>query len=102
MIVHDLDVGGSLSCPDKAQSPLIIDAYAVLALPVVFERFETVPWWYLQVFENCGPVELRKLSKGWTFDVDPASYSATFEERLRVLALEALDRHGRDINAPRA
>jgi hypothetical protein len=53
VIVHDLDVGGSLSCPDKAQSPLIIDAYAVLALPVVFERFEPVPGWYLQVFENC-------------------------------------------------
>ena len=79
MIVHDLDVCGSLSCPDKAQSPLIIDAYAVLALPVVFERFETVPRWNLQVFESCGPVEFRQLAKGRTFDVDPASYSATFE-----------------------
>jgi hypothetical protein len=103
VIVHDLHIGSSLSCPDKAQSPLIIDAYAVLALPVALERFETVPGWNLQVFENCGPVELRKLPEGRTLNADPASYSATFEEGLRVLALEALDRHGMyNINAPRS
>lgn len=102
MIVHDLHFGGSLPCPDKAQSPLVIDAYAVLTLPGALERFKTVLWWNFQVFENCGPVELRKLPKGRTFNVDPASYSATFEQGFRVLALEALDRHGRYINATRA
>ena len=93
MVVDDLNVGGSITGPDEAQPPLGIDANAVLALPIILERFKAVPWRYLQVIENPGPVELGELAEGRALDVHPSSYPTAFKEGLGVFALEALDRH---------
>jgi hypothetical protein len=40
VIVNDLDVFGSFGGPAEADAPLIVDANAVLALPVAFQCFK--------------------------------------------------------------
>jgi hypothetical protein len=74
---------------------LLIDADAVLPLPVILQGFESVAGWYLQVVKNRGPVQLRQLAKGGPLNVHPSPHAIAFEERLRVFALEAFDSHER-------
>jgi hypothetical protein len=44
VIVGDLNVGGSRRGPYEADSPLIIDADAVLPGPIAFESLKPIPW----------------------------------------------------------
>jgi hypothetical protein len=95
VIVDDLHIGGPLCRPDEADAPLLIDAYAVLSLPITLQRFEAVARRHLQIVKNCRSVQLRKLAKGRPFDVHPTLHALSLEEGLGVLALEALDRHAK-------
>ncbi len=94
MIVDNLYFRGPFWCPDEADAPLLIDSDAVLSLPIIFQRFEPVSGWYLQIVKDCRPVQLCKLAERRTFDVHPAFYAFAIEEGLCVSALEASDRHG--------
>ena len=91
MIVDDLDRFGPISRPYEADAPLRIYTDAVLALSVVSQSLKAVSRRNLQVIKNCRPVQLRKLSKGGTFDVYPTLDALTLKEGLGVFALEALD-----------
>ena len=93
MIVDDLDLFGPIPRPYEADAPLRIYTDAVLALSVVSQSLKAVSRRNLQVIKNCRPVQLRKLSKGGTFDVYPTLDALTLKEGLGVLALEASDRH---------
>src|SRR5689334_7698203 len=42
VIVHDLDLGRTVGGPHEANSPLVVDPDAVLALPGAGERFEMI------------------------------------------------------------
>ena len=92
-MVDDLDLFGPISRPYEADAPLRIYTDAVLALSVVSQSLKAVSRRNLQVIKNCRPVQLRKLSKGGTFDVYPTLDALTLKEGLGVLALEASDRH---------
>ena len=64
VIVNYLSVGRSRRSVDpfKADSPLIVDADAVLSLAVAFESFEPIAWQCGQVLQrSCGvqPVEFK-------------------------------------------
>lgn len=52
MIIHNFNTAGMAVCPDKANPPLIIDADAVLTLPVVFQRFQTIAGRYFQKLKS--------------------------------------------------
>jgi hypothetical protein len=45
VVIDNFNVGGMAIDPHKANSPLCIDANAMLALPVAFEGFKLVAWW---------------------------------------------------------
>ena len=94
MIVDDFDVRSPFRCPDKTDSPLLVDADAVLSLPIILQRFKSVARRYLQVVKNCRPIQLRKFAQGRSFDVHPALHAPTLKQGLGVLALEVSDRHG--------
>jgi hypothetical protein len=46
MVVHNLNVERILALPAKANPPLVIDADAVLSLPVTFQCFQVVAIWH--------------------------------------------------------
>jgi len=95
VIVDDLYVRGPFWGPDKADTPLLIDADTVLSLPVILQCFEPVAGWHFQVVKNCRPVQLRKLAESRSFDVHPTLYALAVKKGLGVFALEVSDRHGR-------
>lgn len=86
--------------PPETQPPLVIDAYAVLALAVLLQGLQIVLRRYLQVTQNSSPVKHGQLAHGYRFDVDPSLHTPSFEKALRVFAFEALN-HADDSNVPR-
>jgi len=49
MIIDDLDIKGMAILPSKADTPLIVDADAVLSSPVTAQFFETIAGWSQQI-----------------------------------------------------
>ena len=91
MVVHDLNIGGANFSLDEANAPLIIDADAVPALPVVFQRFQVIPQWCLQEIQCLRRVKLREFPLG-DLDQSPESTRVlALIQRQGVLALERLD-----------
>ena len=62
MVINDLDVFGTRSGPSEAESPLVIDPDAVLALSVAAKCFEPVSGRHPQVLEAGGDFELPQLA----------------------------------------
>lgn len=61
MVIHDFDDLSSATRPPKADSPLVIDADAVLALAVAPEGFQSIARRDPQVIEAASDLELPKL-----------------------------------------
>jgi len=61
MIIHDLDIFCARLLPTKADAPLIVDSNTVLSGPIAFECFETIPWWYSQIFQPARDLKLSQL-----------------------------------------
>ena len=52
MVVGDFYAVGAIFFPDKTDSPLVVDSYAVLALSVTVECLKAVAWGYSQIFKH--------------------------------------------------
>jgi hypothetical protein len=61
MIVDNLDIEGFAIPPDKANPPLIIDADAVLALPVPRQSFQPVATQPAQIVKTLRCVDHKQL-----------------------------------------
>jgi hypothetical protein len=84
MVVNDLDVLGARGRPTKANAPLIVDANAVLPVPVAFESLQPIAGRDAQILEATGDFQLSQLAacdRGNAFE-SPDSISAG--EGLRV------------------
>jgi hypothetical protein len=70
MIINDLHVrwAEGVFGPFKASTPLIINANAVLALPVLSQRFQTIGGQYGKVCRHDGRLQSVQLQTGGTFD----------------------------------
>ena len=68
MVVHDFHVGRVAVCPREADAVPIVDANAVLALPVAFERFQVVAGKGGQVLQGFRFVERREFPLRRPFD----------------------------------
>ena len=79
MIINDLHVrrAEGVFGPFKASPPLIIDANAVLALPVASERFKAVAGQYGKVFKHDSRIQSVQLQTGSTFDSRKRLYPFT-------------------------
>jgi hypothetical protein len=95
VVVHDFDIFRAGGCPDETYAPLPIDADAVLAGAVVFQRFQLVARRRAQELQRMRGIELGQLADGRTLNGTDSSRMATLEQRLRVLAAEAPDRQWR-------
>jgi hypothetical protein len=42
VVIDNLNIESAFDCPSKAHAPLVIDADAVLAFSVTFERFKPI------------------------------------------------------------
>ena len=91
MIIHDLNIPSIAVAPNKTDSPLVINADAVLTLAVPVKRLQTVAWRGSQISQFHNAVELAQLSL--SIALDGAERSAAFStvKELRILAAKRFD-----------
>lgn len=61
VVIHDLDLVGIPLLPEKADSPTIVDADAVLSFPVARKRVQAIPGRRPQIVELPGIVQNHQL-----------------------------------------
>jgi len=88
MVIDNLDIGGVAVCPDKAHTPLIIDANAVLSGAIPFQGFQPIAWRGTQKLQRLRSSQLRQLALGHALDRPEAARLPTLEELLCFLTLE--------------
>lgn len=64
MIIHDFNLAGVALTPQKADPPLFIDANAVPAFAVAFERFQVVARRHGQLLQLGGRVQEQQFASG--------------------------------------
>jgi hypothetical protein len=93
VVVHNLDIRCSGLCPAEADSPLIIDANAVLAGFISTKRFEAIARGDPKVFKAPGDLQLTELAPSYGLDVHEAPHPMPFGKGLGVGTSERRD-HG--------
>ena len=78
MIIYDFDVFRESIRPMKTDSPLIIDANAVLTGTAAFERLKAIAGWNPQILKTTGDFDLPEFSSGDLADIDKFWYPMTF------------------------
>jgi hypothetical protein len=92
VVVDDLDVMRVPGPPSKTDSPLSVDADAVLSSTITFQLLESVRWWNAEVVECRRRIQHSELSEGNPLQVHSRSLDRlSMEEALCVLIPEALD-----------
>jgi hypothetical protein len=64
VVVGDFDFISLAALPAKAEPVLVVDADGISALPVSAERVQAVAWWYAEVVERGGGLELGEFTQG--------------------------------------
>jgi hypothetical protein len=64
MVINDFDLMGGVIQPLEADSPLIVDPNAALALTIPEQRLQAVAGRRAQVIEASGKVKLREFPNG--------------------------------------
>jgi hypothetical protein len=91
VVVHNLDVPGSILAPFEANAPLIVDANAMLPTPTAVQGLEPVAWRNAQILKPFRCVKGEKLGSGSTLDlVWQDLYRIAGKHRGRPLIGEAL------------
>jgi hypothetical protein len=62
VIVYDFDRERRAVPPAKADAPLLVDAYAVLARPIATQLLQPIPWRHTEFLEGKCRVEEQELT----------------------------------------
>ena len=91
-MVDDLDLVGIASDPAEADAPLVVDANAVLAVPIAFELLEAISGWGPEILEPHRRVDVAELSEHDAAEVGrKATHVLALPQALSVAVGEMLD-----------
>jgi hypothetical protein len=82
---------GTVVLPIETNSPLSIDANAVLPSAVSLQGLQLITRWDLQAVQFCGGVYLQELSPSHTFNVLEPGHHQTFKKCLSILTVERMN-----------
>jgi hypothetical protein len=88
MVVRDFDVVGVALAPAKADSPLVVDPYAVLALTVAAQALQPIAGEHAENSEIIRGVEHIELPKRRAFNGAKLSAGLAMKELLGLVASE--------------
>jgi hypothetical protein len=86
VIVHNFNLIRAVFTPNKAHTPLVVDADAVLSLAIALERFELIARWYAKAGQISSRVKLQKLAPSHPLDVPEPRHRPALKKRLGVSA----------------
>ena len=69
MIINNLYIVRIAVMPAKADSPLIVNANAILSFSIPNKFFQTIRWWYSQVLQELRSLENFQLHSCFTLDI---------------------------------
>ena len=93
MVIHNLDVFRTSRRPTKTQTPLFVDADAVLASAIAFQRLQAIAWWNPQIIQSCRDFELPELATSDDSNAGKATDAIAICKGFGVRTLERPD-HG--------
>ena len=96
VVIHYLDVGWTCLSPYEADSPLIVDANAVLSLPVAFQSFQVISGRSLHEIQRLRSIKLGEFSFRHGEERFEPTRTLALVERQSVFALERPD-HARSV-----
>ena len=91
MIVDDFDLMSGTFEPDEADSPLAVDANAVLPLAVAPKRFQTISRWRSKIAELRCRFQHPQLSPCGTFKNPESTNRLTRRQRAGILIAKGCD-----------
>ena len=91
MVIDDFDIKCMSIRPAKTDPPLVVDADAVLALAVAFQRFQPVSGRRTQVLELARLAQIKEFAARRPLDRAEARDLPVIKQRFRVGRTEGLD-----------
>ena len=91
MVIDDFDVERVAVNPPKTDTPLIVDADAMLPFAIAFERLQSIARRDPKVGKATSLVQIQELAPGATLDSAPTRHEFIIEERFGVLRPKGLD-----------
>jgi hypothetical protein len=91
VIIRNLHVVSVSVAPHKTNTPLVVDAYAVLSRTVTFQLMKSVTRRHSQIRQTFGRVQHQELSSRWLSNVHELTNILIVEKPLRVGTLEGPD-----------
>jgi len=77
MVVHNFNAVSVSAAPHEADTPLVVDPYAVLPVPVTAERLQPICGWSSQIFEFGGSLNHSQFSASHNLDIaEPSAVMA--------------------------
>jgi hypothetical protein len=77
MVVHNFNAVSVSAAPHKTDTPLVVDPYAMLPVPVTAERLQPVRGWDFQIFEFGGGLNHSQFSARDSLDIaEPSAVMA--------------------------
>jgi hypothetical protein len=77
VVVHNFNAVSVPAAPQQADTPLVVDTYAVLPVPVTAERLQPIGRWGFQVFEFGSGLDHSQFSARHSLDIaEPSAVMA--------------------------
>src|ERR1700689_751826 len=90
VIIRNLQVVSVSVTPHKTNTPLVVDAYAVLPGTLTFQLMKSVTRRHSQIRQTFGRVQHQEFSSRWLSNVHELTNILIVEKPRRVGALEGL------------
>jgi hypothetical protein len=91
VVIYDFHIFRARICPNKAQSPLIVYADAILAGTITLERFEMIAGWRLQIIEPIRDFELTNFASSDFTNVREPFDMVALCQRFRIFTFEGFN-----------
>jgi trehalose-6-phosphatase len=91
VVIDELDITRTVVGPDKTQSPLCVDANAVLPTPVAAKRFEPISGRATQELQRLCSIQHLQLALSQGLKRTELSRTSSRKQRERVAASKGLD-----------
>jgi hypothetical protein len=91
MVVHNFNAVSVSAAPHKADTPLVVDPYAMLPVPVTAERLQPVRGWGFQILEFGGGLNHSQFSARYNLDIAEPSAVMAQPDLFGFLAAKRLD-----------
>jgi hypothetical protein len=91
VVVHYFDLVSAVVVPNKTDSPLVIDANAVLSFSIALQGFQVIAGWHSQADQFSDGMQLQQLTPSHALDIVEPGHRLASKQSLSVRTNERMD-----------